>query len=152
MNSAQPVRLALSPSAGLAAFALALHAGAAVAILTVLTGWLGLSLALLVLGLGAAAAWDRARLRSKGSLRAIEIRSSGEACAVLADGTPAALEPGRGNGVTRYWVSLRLPARRGYSILVAGGMLPPAAFRLLRLWAMWGRLPAVAPRQLSGRP
>jgi hypothetical protein len=151
LNSAQPVRLALSPSTGLAALVLGLHAAAAAAFLTVLTGWLGLAAALLVFALGAAAAWDRALLRSGRSPRAIEFLASGEARAVLADGSTSAIQPGRGNGVTRYWVSLRLPAQRGRSFLVAGGMLPPSAFRLLRLWALWGRLPAVAPGQLSGR-
>jgi hypothetical protein len=31
-------------------------------------------------------------------------------------------------------------------------MLLPEPFRLLRLWALWGRLPGVAPRQLAGLP
>jgi hypothetical protein len=101
--------------------------------------------------LGAAAAWDRALLRFRRSWRAIEIRPSGEAFCLLADGGTAAIEPVRGNGVTRYWVSLRLRAPLGRSFLVAGGMLPAASFRLLRLWALWGKLPGVAPGQLSGR-
>jgi len=153
LNSAQPVRLALSPSVGLAALVLALHAMAALVILTVLTGLLAVAGALLIIGLGAAAAWDRALLGSRHSLRAIEIRHSGEAYCLLADGSTAAIEPGRGNAVTRYWVSLRLHSTWNRSHLVAVSMLPAASFRLLRLWALWGRLPAaVAPGQLSGRP
>ena len=38
------------------------------------------------------------------------------------------------------------------SLLVAAGMLPPESFRLLRLWARWGRLPGVAPLQLPPAP
>ena len=151
MNSAQPVRLALLPSVGLAALVLGLHLAAALAILTVLTGWPAFAAALLVAGLGAAAAWDRALLASRRSLRAIEIRPSGEAFCLLADGGTAVIEPVRGNGVTRYWVSLRSRAPLDRSFLVAGGMLPAASFRLLRLWALWGKLPGVAPGQLSGR-
>ena len=151
MNSAQPVRLALSPSVGLAALVVGLHAAAAVAILTVLTGWPAFAGAVLFAGLGAAAAWDRALLASRRSPRAIEIRPSGEAFCLLADGRTAVVEAAGGNGVTRYWVSLRLRAPVGRSFLVAGGMLPAASFRLLRLWALWGKLPGVAPGQLSGR-
>jgi hypothetical protein len=136
----------------MAALVLALHAAAALVILAVLTGWLAAVGALLIVGLGAAAAWDRALLGSRRSLRAIEIRPSGEAFCLLADGGTAAIEPGRGNAVTRYWVTLRLHATWNRSHLVAVGMLPAASFRLLRLWALWGRLPAaVAPGQLSGR-
>jgi hypothetical protein len=135
----------------LAALVLILHVTAGMVILTVLTGWLAATGALLIIGLGAAATWDRALLASRRSLRAIEILPSGEALCVLADGGTAAIVPGRGNAVTRYWVSLRVHASWNRSYLVAAGMLPPASFRLLRLWALWGRLPAVAPGQLSGR-
>ena len=151
MNSAQPVRLALSPSAGLAALILLLHAAAALAILTVLTGWPGVLAAVLIFALGAAAAWDRALLRARHSLRAIEIRPSGEALCLLADGSTALIEARTGNGVSRYWVALRLHTRWGRSFLVAAGMLPPESFRLLRLWALWKKLPGVVPRQLSAR-
>jgi hypothetical protein len=152
LTSAQAVRLALSPSTGLAALVMGLHATAALVILTVLTGWLAAVGAMLILGLGASAAWDRALLRSRRSLRAIEIRPTGEAFCLLADGSSVAFEPARGNAVSRYWVSLRLHAPWNRSYLVAAGMLPQASFRLLRLWALWGKLPAVAPGQLSGRP
>jgi hypothetical protein len=136
----------------LAALIMVLHATAALVILTVLTAWLAVAAALLIFGLGIAAAWDRALLRSRRSLRAIEIRPSGEAVCLLADGSTAAVEARPGSGVSRYWVALRLHARWQRSALVAGGMLPPESFRLLRLWALWGKLPGVAPRQRSGRP
>ena len=71
-----------------------------------------------------------------------------------------------GSGITRYWVALRLrgvalrlrgaalrwrfPQRR--SLLVTTGMLPDDAARLLRLWALGGKLPDVVSRQLAARP
>jgi hypothetical protein len=41
---------------------------------------------------------------------------------------------------------VRRPMRR--TILVTGDMLRAEEFRRLRLWALWGRLPRVAPEQL----
>ena len=151
MNSAQPVRLALSPSGKLAMLILTLHFLAALCFLTVLTGWLAAIAALLTISLGIAAAWDRALLRSRRAPFAIEIHSSGEARCLYANGDSAALEALGGSAVTRHWVALRLrsPSRR--SLLVAAGMLPGESFRLLRLWALWGKLPGVALQQLPGR-
>jgi len=45
-------------------------------------------------------------------------------------------------------VALAVAAPYRRALLVTPGMLPPESFRLLRLWALWGRLPGVAPRQL----
>jgi len=95
-----------------------------------------------------AAAWDRALLRGARAPRAIEIGPGSQASLVLADGATAPALPVRGIGVSRHWVALRigLPARR--ALLVTGGMLAPEPFRLLRLWALWQRVPGVAPGQL----
>jgi hypothetical protein len=150
VHSAQPVRLALFPSGRLAALVLLLHGTAALCFLTVLTGWSGIALALLILALGVSAAWDRALLRGGRSPRAIEIRPSGEAVCLFADGASAVVQAVRGSGISRYWVALRLDLPRRRSLLVAAGMLPPEPFRLLRLWALWGKLPVVAWRQLPG--
>ena len=147
MDSAQPVRLALSPSGKLAVMILLLHAVAALSFLTVLTGWLAMIGALLILALGVAAAWDRALLRGGRSPRAIEIRPSGEAVCLFSNGQSVTVQA-RGGGVNRYWVALRLRSSWRRSLLVAADMLPPESFRLLRLWACWERLPGVAPRQL----
>jgi len=127
------------------------HGVAAGCFLTVMTGWAAWLVAVLVLALGTAAAWDRALLRAARSVRAIEIRPSGEAFCLLADGEwlPIAA-PGR--AVTRRWVSLRLRSPWRRSLIVTAGLLPREAFRLLRIWALWGRLPGVAPRQLAGLP
>ena len=154
MNGGQPsaapsVRLELSPAPRFAAAVLAVHAAAAACILAVVAGWQGVALALLLPALGAAAAWDRALLRGAQSPKAIEIPGSGKARVVFADGETAAVEALRGIGVNRHWVALRCgsPARRG--VLVTAGMLRPGPFRLLRLWALWGKLPGVASRQLA---
>lgn len=114
-----------------------------------MTGWQGIALAILLPALGAFAAWDRALLRGAHSPKAIEVQASGEALLVFANGDTAAAGPGRGIGVNRYWVALKCgsPARRG--VLVTAGMLGPEPFRLLRLWALWGKLPGVASPQLA---
>lgn len=105
-------------------------------------------LAGLLLALGAASAWDRALLRGARSPRSIEIPGSGKARLVFANGQSALADPVRGLGVTRYWVALRVrsPMRRG--MLVTADMLGREPFRLLRLWALWGRVPGVASGQL----
>jgi hypothetical protein len=127
------------------------HGVAAACFLTVLTGWLAFVVAALVLALGAAAAWDRALLGAVRSPRAIEIRPSGEAFCLLADGKSLAVAS-PGSVVTRYWVSLRLCSPWRRSLIMAEGMMSREAFRLLRIWALWGRLPGVASRQLAGLP
>ena len=146
--SSLPVRLELTPSNGYAALLLLAHALAAACLLAVLKGWPGSVAALLVAALGLAAAWDRALLRGPRSPRTIEIHSSGEAVCRFANGETAAMGGHAGGSVTRFWVALRLQSPWRRSLLVAGGMLPAEPFRLLRLWALWGRLPGVVPRQL----
>jgi hypothetical protein len=151
VNSAQPVRLALSPSRPFACLIFLLHCSAALCILTISTDWAGAAAALLLVALGTAAAWDRALLLSEDSPAAIEVRPGGEAVCILANGATVPVAALGGNGVARAWVALRLASRRRGSLLVAAGMLSRADFRLLRLWALWGRLPSVALRQLGSR-
>ena len=111
-----------------------------------------MSLGALTMALGCAAAWDRALLRAGRSPRAIEILPGGEALCLFANGESAALKPMGGSAVTRYWVALRLLSPRRRSLFVAAGMLAPESLRLLRLWALWGRLPGAALRRLPARP
>ena len=113
-----------------------------------MTGFPGWALAALILALGAAAAWERALLRGARSPRAIEIAPTGTAMVVLADGEAFAVRAVRGIGLTRYWVALGSVSATGRSVLVTAGMLDPAAMRVLRLWALWGRTQGVAPGQL----
>ena len=147
MNDPGPQRLELTPSTSFAGTVMAVHAGAAACFLTTMSGMPGLALAVLILGLGAASAHERALLRGSRSPRAIEIAASGSAVLVLASGKTIAVRPVRGIGVTRYWVALGPTTLAGRSTLVTAGMLAPAQMRLLRLWALWGRVPGPAWRQ-----
>ena len=152
MNGGEPsgapvIRLALSPCIRFAVAILGVHLAAAACLLAVVPGWQGLALAVLLPALGACSARDRALLKGKTAPRAVEILKSGEARLVFADGATRSVEAVRGIGVNRHWVALRCgsPARRG--MLVTGGMLAPGPFRLLRLWALWGRVPGMAAAQ-----
>jgi len=151
-NSTPPLRLELTASPGLAAMILAVHFGAAACFLTVLTGWHAVALFVLVGGLGGMAAWDRALLRSAYSPRALEFPRDGAAKCLFANGESALLQPLKGTAVTRYWVALGLGSPRRRSLFIAAGMLAPQALRLLRLWALWGKLPRVSSRQPAPRP
>lgn len=148
MSGSQALRFEFSPSPVLAAAIVALHAGAAASVALVLPGPGGLLLAAALLVLGMAAAWSRALLRSAASVRALEV-GSGTATLELAGGRrlPAELAPRR--YVSRFLVTLsvRRPVRR--TVLVTADMLKDGAFRRLRIWALWGKLPAVAAKQLQ---
>jgi hypothetical protein len=137
------------PSRGYAALLLLIHALAAACLLTVLTGWTGIAAALLITALGAVTAWDRALLRSARSPCAIELGRSGEGRCVLRSGTSVALQNRGGARVTRYWVALHTTTGVRRGLLLPAGMLRPGDARLLRLWALWGRLPGVAAGQLA---
>jgi hypothetical protein len=142
-----PARLELSPSWSLLAAILGLHALAAASVLMVLHGVHATALAAALIALGAAAAWGRALHRSGASVRALEL--SGDALLLeLRDGRRAAAELGGARHVSRFMVTLpvRRPVRR--TILVTRDMLAPEEFRRLRLWALWGKGPAVAHKQL----
>ena len=104
---------------------------------------------MLIAALGVAAAWDRALLRGRNSPRALVVPAAGAAGIELADGARCAVGAGP-RAVNRFVVTLPLEGRARRSVLVARDMLDPAGFRLLRLWALWGRVPGVAPAQLSG--
>jgi hypothetical protein len=142
-TSTRPLRLELTASPGLAALIVAVHGAAAVCFLTILTGWQAVALSGLTAALGGIAAWDRALLRSPYSPRALEISRDYAAKCLFANGESAVLQPLRGTAVTRYWVALGLGSPRRRSLFVASGMLAPEPMRILRLWALWGKLPRV---------
>ncbi len=152
MNSVRPVRLALSPSPALAGLIVVLHGIAAGCLLTVMTGLLAVAAAMLVLALGVATACDRALLITSRSPRLIEIAPSGEAHCTFASGESAPVVARTARVLARHWVSLGLRAPWRRSLLIAAGMLTEDNFRLLRLWALWGRLPGVARQQLQASP
>ena len=139
------VRFTLAPSPLLALAIVALHAAAAGCVLAVLPGVAAALLALALFLLGLAAAWSRALLRSRASVRALEI--SGAALAIeLAGGERITVEAAERRYVSRLAVTLPLRRPRR-TLLVTADMLPAAEFRRLRIWALWGRLPGVAPAQ-----
>ena len=148
MNDPGSQRLELSPSAAYAGTVMAVHATAAACFLATMTGLAGVALAVLILGLGAASARERALLRGSGSPRAVAIPASGAAMVILANGETVAVRALGGLGVTRYWVALGPVSPAGRAVLVTAGMLGPAEMRILRLWALWGRIPGVASRPL----
>jgi len=141
------LRLELAPSALLAAALIVLHAAAAVCAAAVLPGAAGLAAAAALLVLGAAAAWRGALLRAGSSVRALEL--VGPRLEVrLASGERFAAELAERRYVGRSMVvlSLRRPVRR--TILVTRDMADAESFRRLRIWALWGKLPGVATKQL----
>jgi len=142
-------RIVLRPSPRLAALIGAAHAGAAGGFWLALPGAAGWALAGLALALGAASGWDRALLRGRGSPRALQLAGEGGARIEFADGTDWPVAKGW-RSVNRFWVALPLERARRRTVLITGDMLDPGQFRLLRLWALWGRLPGVASAQLPG--
>jgi len=144
--SAPVLRLTLAPSPLLALAIVALHAAAAACSVAVLPGPAGVALAAAFLALGFAAAWSRALLRSRLSVRALEI--SGAALALeLTGGDRIAAQVAERRYVSRLAVTLPLQRPRR-TLLVTADMLPAPEFRRLRIWALWGRLPGVAAAQL----
>lgn len=141
------LRVELAPSPLLAITLIALHAAAALSVLAVMPGAAGWLLAALLLALGIAAAWSRALLRSAASVRVLEL--TGPKLQVqLASGESFPAEVAERRYVGRFVVALplRSPVRR--TILVTADMAGGDLFRRLRIWALWGRLPSVAAKQL----
>jgi hypothetical protein len=145
---ARRLRLELAPSAPLAAAVVIAHAAAALCAVAVLPWAAGLAAGAALALCGVAAAWRGALLRAGSSVRALELH--GEQLEVrLAGGAALAAELAERRYVGRYMVVLRLrrPVRR--TLLVSRDMLDEESFRRLRIWALWGRLPAVATKQLA---
>ena len=138
------LRLELAPSAGLAIALVALHAAAAACLLAALPSLPGLAGALPVFGAGLWSAWSRALLRAPSSVRSL--RAAGDALELgLADGRAILVEPAPRRYVGRFLVLVRVrrPVRR--TIIVTRDMLGAESFRRLRVWALWGKLPAASP-------
>jgi len=140
------LRLELRASRTLAVVLALLHTGAAMCLLIVLPGYAGISLALLILALGGATARDRALLRAPSSVCALELAGDGAATLELADGRRLAGRVSPRRHVGGGWVVLPVSGGTRRSVLVFRDMLPAAAFRALRLWALWGRVPDAVQR------
>ena len=124
----------------MAAVILSVHLAAATCLAAVLPAAAGAGAAALVILLGAVTAWDRALLRGRGSTRALELREDNSVVVVLGNGRrlPGTVHPRR--NVSRWWVTLPVRGASRRIVVVARDMLPPGDFRLLRMWALWGRV------------
>ncbi len=132
----------------LATAVIGLHAAAALCVLLVMPTLAGVALAAALGALGAMAAWRGALLRSPLSVRALEIEGP-KLELQLANGEHMEVELAARRYVGRWMVSLPVlrPVRR--TILVTADMAEADLFRRLRIWALWGKLTAVAPKQLA---
>ena len=141
------LRLELAPSVPLAAAILGGHAAAALCLAALLPGAAGLGAAALAVLAGAASARRRALLRGSSAVRAIEL-AGGRLELELASGEsfPAELAERRYVGRVVVILRLRRPARG--TVLVTRDMAGAQLFRRLRIWALWGKLPVVATKQL----
>jgi hypothetical protein len=140
-----PLRLELRGSRGLAAAILLAHAAAAGALAVAMPGTAGMAMAVGLALLGAKAAWDQGLLAGPGSVRALEIAPDGSSVVELALGRRIPARASARRHVGSWWVVLPLSARP-WAMLIVRGMVAPAAHRHLRVWALWGRLPAPAFR------
>ena len=141
------LRLDLRPSWRQASLIGGLHALAGGCAVAASPNLAGIAIGALLAALGVVAAWDRALLRGRRSPRSLRVSDDGNLCVELADGAQFPVGTGT-RTVTRFLVALPLAGATRRSILVTADMLEPAKFRLLRLWALWGRLPGVASAQL----
>lgn len=151
--SGRPVlRLELRASRALAVALALVHGGGAACVIAVAPGIPALALSVLLLALGAAAAWDRALLRRRSSVRALELAAEGAATLELADGRRLSVRVAGRRQVTLFWVTLPLSGAWSRTLLIAADMLAPADFRRLRLWALWGRVAGTAwtPNEARG--
>ena len=141
------LRLELAPSLPLAAAILGGHAAAALCLALALPPAAGIGAAALVVLAGSASARRRALLRGRAAVRALEV--AGDTLEVrLASGESFPAELAERRYVGRHMVVLRLrrPVRR--TILLTRDMAGAQLFRRLRIWALWGKLPLVAAKQL----
>jgi hypothetical protein len=143
-------RFELSASPRFAALILVLHALAAAAALVALPAPAGGALAAIVVALAGVAAWSRALLRSRRSVRAIEVAGE-DVVLELAGGERLQGKAAARRYVTRFAVVVPVGRPAGRTVFVASDMMDGDSFRRLRVWALWGRLsePAVAAKQLQ---
>ena len=141
MSDERILRIHLSPSRGLAATIVIVHAGAGVCAGTLVAGALGICLGVLIAGLGFAAAWDRALLRGGRSVHALQIGGGDSVMLELASAERVPLRISPRRFVSGLVVILPGLSSMHRTIVIARDMLGPDSFRALRLWALWGRVP-----------
>ncbi len=140
MSGSPVLRLELRASRALAIALALVHGAGAGCVLAVARGYPALALAALLVVLGAVAAWNRALLRGRGSVRALELSAQGAAMLEFVDGRRQSCRVANRRHVSPLWVTLPLRGASPRTMLIAADMLAPASFRQLRLWALWGRL------------
>jgi len=143
------LRLELRASRALAGVLALVHGAGAACVAFFVPGYPGGVLALLVLALGAASARERALLRASGSVRALELGAGGAAILERVDGRRLAARVGERRHVGPWWVVLPVEGESRCNLVVVRDMLPPPAFRSLRLWALWGRVPLAPPQHAA---
>lgn len=141
MSGEQILHIPLSPSRGLAATIVIVHGGAGVCAGALVPGAMGMLLGVLVAALGFAATWDRALLRGRRSLRALQIGDKDSVTLELANTERVALRISPRRYVSGLVVVLLATSSMHRTIVVARDMLDADSFRTLRLWALWGRVP-----------
>jgi hypothetical protein len=148
LNASRSARFELVGSPLFALSIIALHAAAGVCAFIVVPGSAGIALAIALLLLGIAAARSRAWLAAARSIRAIEVQDATAAIVELANGERWPAKIAERRYVGRFMVNIPVlsPVRRTF--LVCHGMLGEESFRRLRIWALWGKLPGVAGKQL----
>jgi len=150
VSTASATRFRFSPSHKLARLIVVAHGAAGGAVIVASqNARLGWALAVLLVLLGIAAARDRALLRGPRAIRGFALEGSEEISLELARGGTLRSRVGARRWVSAQIVILTLALPRRRALLVTADMLAPEAFRRLRLWALWGRLPGVAsmPRE-----
>ena len=137
------LRAELRGSPGLAFLTAAMHMAAAAALLAVLPLLPGLICAALLAGQAVILIRERALLGAPGSPAFLEGTAEGSLVLQLRDGTRLAGRAGARRHVSRWGVVLQLCLSDGggRTLLLARDMLPPEAFRKLRLWALWSASP-----------
>jgi hypothetical protein len=125
------------------------HAAAGACAGLLLSGVAGICLGVLLAGLGLAAAWDRALLRGRRSVRVLQAAGEDKLTLELADADVISIRIARRRYVGRLGVILPAAASMRRTIVVARDMLDPETFRALRLWALWGRIPQSGDRHAA---
>ncbi len=143
MTGTPPLRVELRGSAALTGLALAVHMAAGCIVVVVLP----MLAAILALGLLAFLAISAVREKTfhvaPHAPAALYLGYDGGLILRLRDGGEATATVAARRYVGRWLVVLDLEGGAGgrRTMLVARDMLAPEAFRLLRLWALWGTLP-----------
>ena len=147
MSGERTFRIQLSPSRSLAATIVVVHGGAAVCAGMFVAGATGICLGLLIAALGIAAAWDRALLRGRRSVQALNIVSGDSVILELANAERVTLRISHRRFVSALVVILPGTPWMRRTIVLWHDMLGADLFRALRLWALWGRVPETKTTQ-----